>query len=259
MNTENHFQCEIQSDNHVLGAGVKTYSPALIEIYGQLGLDFAWLDFEHGGPSPWNTHLFENLTRAAELAEINLLVRLPGNNPSLIRKVLDAGVRNIMIPRVTTADEVRDVVKAGRFTFKGEPGKRGAALGRARNYGYGDDDYLSLEDETVCIGVQIETVESVDVIEEILSVPELGFVYFGPGDLSIQMGRNTPQSDVEDELTSVLSKCRNSNIPVGRTFSNPDSAMRGIKQGYRIIRLGDDFEAIRNTLEERIEQIEKLQ
>ncbi|MFC7174841.1 aldolase/citrate lyase family protein [Haloplanus litoreus] len=84
------------------------------------------MDFEHTGESPWDSMLFESLTRAAEAGDIELFVRLPAPDQALIRKVLDAGVRNLLIPRIDSAAEVRRAVEATRFVYDGEPGSAGS-------------------------------------------------------------------------------------------------------------------------------------
>jgi hypothetical protein len=61
-------------------------------VLRRLGLDFVWLDLEHGGPGPDDGTQVENLLRAADAAGIEPLVRSPKPDPSLIRKALDAGV-----------------------------------------------------------------------------------------------------------------------------------------------------------------------
>ena len=91
----------------VIGASSETFSPPAIEVFGALGLEDVWLDFEHGEPSPYDSTALEELSRAAESADIELLVRLPAPELPLIRKVLDAGVRTILLPRIETGTELR--------------------------------------------------------------------------------------------------------------------------------------------------------
>lgn len=39
----------------------------MVEVYGHLGLDFTWLDFEHCGGSPSDSDLLEPYTHAADV------------------------------------------------------------------------------------------------------------------------------------------------------------------------------------------------
>jgi len=256
------FRAAIENEAVVLGARTQLFSRALVEIYGQLDYDFVWLDYEHGGPSPWDSREFEDLTRAAELAEIDLLVRIPpddGAGDSLIRKVLDTGVRNVLVPRVEDADDVREAVAASRFVYDGQPGGRGAANWRSRRYGTAPD-YFREEDKGVCVGAMIETAAAYRNLDEILDVPELGFVFVGPCDLSIQLGHpgEPDHPMVESAVSEVVEKSLESGVPVGGIAHDPRAARDLIESGYQIVRLGGDLDAVREVLDGRRSRLETL-
>ncbi|MFC7009796.1 HpcH/HpaI aldolase family protein [Halalkalicoccus salilacus] len=258
MDQTNSFRRIIENGGAVLGASASTFSPNLVELYGELGLDFVWLDFEHHGPSPWNSHVFENLARAAEVSGTELFVRIPGSDPALIRKLLDTGVRNILIPRIDTATEVRACVEASRYVYQNEPGERGNATARSNTW-RNVERYLETEDEEVCIGVMIEKTTAIDNLGEILSVPDLGFAFIGPSDLSVQMGypsdRNHPE--VEQQIVDVKDACNAAGVPVGCIQSDPDAASEALNNGYQIIRIASEFGSVQTTVRDRLNQIER--
>ena len=258
MDQSNSFRERIEGGEVVYGARSSTFSPTVVEIYGELGLDFVWLDFEHMGPSPYDSRVFEDLTRAAEVGDIELFVRLPSGHPPLVRKVLDAGVRNLLIPRVDSAEEVREAVKAARFAYDGEPGERGMASGRSRAWGFADD-YVATEDEEVCIGAMIEKTTAVDELDDILSVPELGFVFIGPSDLSVQMGHPTEKGhpEVTEQIEEIESACRSAGVPMGGIENDPSDIETAVDEGYQILRVGGDLSSVRSTLADRLGKIGK--
>jgi 2-dehydro-3-deoxyglucarate aldolase len=256
MSRGNSFRDAIENGESVYGARNSTFASNLIELYGHIGLDWVWLDFEHQGGSPWNSHTFEDLTRAAEVADIELVVRIPSNDQGLIRKVLDAGVKNLLIPRLETADAVRTAVEAGRFEYDGAPGQRGTSASRATNFG--KRNYVDTEDGVVCIGVMIEKREAVENIEEILSVPDLGFVFFGPGDLSVQLGH--PGDRTHPEVTGTIDEinqlAQERGVPTGRIVSSIEAGKDAIDDGFQILRMGGDFAAAERMLTERLDAFE---
>lgn len=254
MDRSNAIREAVAAGEPVYGAAASTFSPTVIEVYGDLGLDFVWLDFEHAGPSPYDSTVFEEFTRAAELAEIELLVRLPSGAPDLIRKVLDAGVRTVLVPRVETADEVREAVAASRFHYDGTPGERGVASARSGRWGSDREDHAAREDQTVTVGVMIENRTAVENLEDILSVPDLGFVFVGPGDLSASLGRplETGHPEVRDHVGRIESAARDANVPLGGIRSDLDAVRTAVENGYRIVRIGSDLGAIRDVLGERL-------
>ena len=257
MVRQNTLREVITGDDIVLGARASSFSPAIVEIYGDMGLDFVWLDFEHSGFSPWDIDAITNLQRAAELSSTQLLVRLPDEDPALIRKVLDTGVQNLLIPRVKTAAEVRSAVKATRFNYDGNPGDRGMASQRASSYGT-VNEYAQKQDRSVNLGVMIETEEAVDEITDILDVPELGFLFIGANDLATQLGHpdDPNHSDVTAAIETIESASWRANVPLGAVAHAIDDANRKLNDGYQILRIGGEFESARKTITDRMTRLE---
>lgn len=248
----NSFRDGLESDEPQIGAVALTCSPMVVETYGRLGLDYVWLDLEHSGISPTDGASIEELARAAEAAGTELVVRPTSGDPSVIRKLLDAGVRNVIIPRVETAAEVRRAVEAGRFVYDGEPGDRGVGVGRA-NY-WGEDisaEYRRQEDESVLIGVNIENRTAVENLEEILSVPELGFVLLGHEDLSVSMGAMADDEPVQEAIETYRETAKASDVPYGRALGiEPDAVESAIDSGYRMLLVGSELAAVRQSFGE---------
>lgn len=256
MDQRNSLRTSIENGKTVLGARSATFSPTVIELYGELDIDFVWLDFEHTGPTPYNSTMLEDLTRAAEVGGTELFVRLPSGDPPLIRKVLDAGVRNLLIPRIDDAQEVREAVEATRFVYDGAPGERGMASGRSSSWGNAED-YVRTEDEEVCLGVMIEKTTAIDNLDEILSTPDLGFVFIGPSDLSVQLGHpmNKGHPNVQAAIEKIREASLDAGVPVGRITHDPEAAREAIDDGYQILRIGGELEAAQETLRQRLDQI----
>jgi 2-dehydro-3-deoxyglucarate aldolase len=253
----NHVRERLESDEPALGARAETFSPVMVEVYGQLGYDFVWLDFEHGGPSPYDSTAFDALIRAAESAGIELFVRVPSGDPPLIHKVLDTGVRTILIPRVRSAAEVREAVEAAHFTYDGDPGARGFGGGRPTGWGADDEGFIESQDEAVLVGAMIEHRDAVENVEEILSVPELGFAFIGANDLSISMGRprQTDHPEVRAAIGTVEEACRDADVPFGAPKHDTGAAAAAIDDGYSVLRIGDEVGAAREALGSRLETL----
>ncbi|MFC7216060.1 HpcH/HpaI aldolase/citrate lyase family protein [Saliphagus sp. GCM10025334] len=258
MQWQNDFRQTIEQDEAVLGARATTISPPLIEVYGSIGFDFVWLDFEHSGPSATDSPVLENLSRAGEVADIDLLLRLPSGEPNLVRKALDAGIRTLLIPRVETATDVRRAVKASRFYYNGGGGERGSASGRSSIWG-SPADYPAREDRSVCVGVMIENQTALNNIDEILAVPKLGFIFVGPGDLSVSLGHplKKEHSAVQEAIETIRTRALENEVPIGRIANDPNAARTAINDGYQVLRVGDEMSATRTVLGDRLEQITK--
>ncbi|MDG5821648.1 aldolase/citrate lyase family protein [Natronococcus sp. A-GB7] len=241
----NLLQRTLEDDDIALGVLENAYDPTLVEFYGELGLDFVWIDLEHAGPSPFDGDRLEDLARAANVTGTELLVRLPEPDPGMVRKILDAGVRSLFVSRIETADEVHQAVEASRFEYDGEPGKRGFASPRASRWGT-TDDYAGTEDDEIVVGVTIENPMAVDNIEEILAVPDLGFVFAGPLDLAVSLGHpgEPTHDEVESHVEEVREAALEADVPLGGLGFGMDDVNEKAESGYQILNLGSTTGAL---------------
>jgi 2-dehydro-3-deoxyglucarate aldolase len=259
MRSENALRRALDAGETVFGASAETFSPTVIETFGAIGLDYVWLDFEHAGPSPYDSAALEELTRAAEAGDVELLVRLPKPEPALIRKVLDAGVRTILLPRIETAEELRAAVKAAHFAYDGDVGDRGVGVGRSGNWAGYVDSYVGGEDSEVLVGTMIENERAVENIEELLAVPQLGFAFVGPADLAMSLSGGDPLEKspeaVEDAIDRTLEACLDAGVPIGRIRNDVTEARAAVDAGYQLVRIGGDTASARDVLGARLEEL----
>ncbi|SFR85010.1 2-dehydro-3-deoxyglucarate aldolase [Halomicrobium zhouii] len=236
----------VESGDVALGVLDSAYSPNLVELYGDLGMDFVWIDLEHGGPSPRDGDALENLLRAAEGTGTELLVRVPAASPSMVRKCLDVGVRNLFISQVEDVEDVERAISAAHFEVGDEPGRRGMANPRASRWGQAED-YAATEDEAVMVGVTIENQAAMDDLDAILDVPELGFVFLGPLDLSVALGHpgEADHPEVEEAVETARSKAVDAGVPVGNLAFGMDDANEKAQNGYQILNVGSTTGAVK--------------
>lgn len=260
VSPSNILREQLETGSVAFGAQTVTHSESIVEVYGGLGLDFVWIDFEHIGPSAYDSTVMEGLARAADLADIEILARIPEPEPALVRKVLDSGVRNVLVPRIETADQVRAVVKASRFRYEGEIGDRGIGGVRANTYGLDlSPDYVDAEDGSAMVGVMIENETAVDNLDEILAVPELGFVVVGHNDLAVSMGYpGDPAAEaVQEQVSDIRARADDAGIPVGAGIEDPDATRQAIDEGVQIVRLsGGEVSALTGQIAPRLEELE---
>jgi 2-dehydro-3-deoxyglucarate aldolase len=260
MRTENGLRRALEADEVVYGASAATFSPTVIETCGDIGLDYVWLDLEHGGPSPYDSTALEELTRAAEAGDIELLVRLPKPDPALVRKVLDAGVRTILLPRIETAAELRPAVEAAYFAYDGDVGDRGVGVARSGTWAGYVDSYIEGEDPEMLVGTMVENERAVENIEEILAVPQLGFAFVGPADLAMSMSGGDPLEKSPEAVQSAIDRTLDAalaaDVPIGRIRNSVEQAKEAVDSGYQILRIGGDASSIRHTLGNRLDQLE---
>jgi len=249
MAAETRFRQRLETGDTQFGSLVTTCTPLMVEVYGDVGFDFAFVDLEHAGPSPFDGERLGDLVRASETAGIELVVRLPSGQPPLITKVLDAGVRNVIIPRVETVDAVRTAASATRFSYEGNPGDRG--LGSARPTRWGremDESCPDRADESVSLGIMVETKRAVENLADILDTTGVVFAMLGHYDLAISLGVADPgAAAVQDRVEAFEAECRATEVPFGRYVgTNADTTDDAIEAGYQLLLVGDETSAVRD-------------
>ncbi len=88
------------------------------------------------------------------------------------------------------------------------------------------------------LGVKIESAAAIPHIEEILSVPGLGFAEMGPGDLSLSLGYFRPPSPFPPEMAEVRRRVRAACLAHGIAFLevvSPEDVCAKIDDGARVI------------------------
>jgi 2-keto-3-deoxy-L-rhamnonate aldolase RhmA len=177
--------------------------PAIVEILGRTGYDFALLDAEH---SPMGPAELLPLVRAAQLVGITPLVRMADQSRSSAQKMMDIGMEGLVLPRVEKANDVAEVLSATRLPTEG--GTRGYcpachAIGYSRAGWAHYNEHIAAGQMVIPI---IESAAAVRNIEEIVSVDGIDAVLFGPGDMAVDMGiefDSGPIADAFDRVTTI--------------------------------------------------------
>jgi 4-hydroxy-2-oxoheptanedioate aldolase len=170
------------------------------------------------------------------------------------RQILARGVHGILLCQAESAEAVRAFVEACRYPINrigvgaglGE-GSRGVGSEptAAPIWGLDRDHYLRLAepwplnpDGELLLGVKIESAAAIPHIEEILSVPGLGFAEMGPGDLSLSLGYFHVPRPLPLEMAEVRQRvrvaCQANDLAFLESASLED-VIEKIDEGARII------------------------
>jgi 2-dehydro-3-deoxyglucarate aldolase len=103
----------------------------------------------------------------------------------------------------------------------------------------------------------IETATALENLDAILDVPELGFVFVGPSDLSIQLGHpgDRDHPAVTGAIAEIEETALDADVPLAGISHDVDGAHELVERGYRVVRLGGDLEAARQVLGDRLERL----
>lgn len=179
----NALRQKLEKRERIWGTLVCLSDPCLCEIFGRVGFDCLWIDTEH-------THLdYKDVLchlNAAKATSTPALVRLPQNDPTATKKILEMGPDGVLFPMVRSAKEARELLA---MTLYPPLGTRG--FGPLRAIGYGAEsakEYAGRTSLEMCRFLQIEHIDMIEELDEIAALPFVDGFIFGPNDLSGSLG-----------------------------------------------------------------------
>ena len=174
---------KITKGDLIRGTLVSLTDPCLCEIMGNVGYDCVWIDTEHTYMSYKDVLCHLNAARSSGIAS---LVRLPQNDLTATKKILEMGPDAIVFPMVTSYSEFEALLQ---MTLYPPLGTRGFGPMRAIGYNPKNSrDYVKDGHLDTCRFMQIESVSMIDELEKIAQNPYVDGFLFGPNDLSGSLG-----------------------------------------------------------------------
>lgn len=182
----------------VAGMFLNSGDAGVAEICAGAGLDYLLIDGEHG---PMGLESVLAQLRAIAGYPPVAVVRVPANDPVVIKQFLDIGAQSLIVPMVNNAQEARQAVAATRYPPEGVRGV-GAALARSARWNR-VPDYLTRAKDFTSLLVQIESAEAVANAAVIVATDGVDGVFVGPADLAATMGL-LGQQDHPDVVAAVV-------------------------------------------------------
>lgn len=253
LKNPNKLKKDLKEGKVCLGATITMSSPVVSEIMSHLNFDWLWFETEHTAMSEESVLA---MLQATNGSSVSTIVRVPWNDKTMIKRILDTGPDGIIIPLVRTKKDAEDAVNAMKYPPLGE---RGAGLARAQCYGLHMGEYMGTANDEIMTILMIEHIEAVNNIEEILAVPGVDSIMIGALDLSGSMGILGQTSDprVEEAIQKVLAVCKKLGMSCGIIAFDPTQANERISQGFTNIVIGMDVVYLGSAAKNSIELIKK--
>ena len=213
-------------------------SPFIIQLAASAGMDFVFLDGEHGS---WSEETLSDLIKMARAVGVLPLVRVLAPEYTHLCPRLDAGAQGLLIPRIQNAGEVEHAVSCGRYPPEG---LRGAITLKGHS-DYAPIDaasFMKQHNETPVIIPQIETLEAVKNLDAILDEDGVAAVVVGPNDLSIAHGMPGKRQDpgMTGIIDGILKQAIERDVPCAIAVGDINAALEWRDKGMRILSVGAD-------------------
>jgi 2-dehydro-3-deoxyglucarate aldolase len=239
----NGFRTSLQERKTQIGCWMSLASPIATELLGVVGFDWMLLDAEHA-PNDAIT-LIPQLVSLKDSVTAPV-VRPPANDSVAIKRLLDGGFVNFLIPFVDNAEQAAYAVAATRYPPQGI---RGVSVGHRGNRFGTVANYFDVANDNICVAVQIESRAAVENIDAIAAVEGVDALFVGPSDLSANYGHlgNANHPDVQAAIARVFDAAKAAGKASGILAPVQADAERYLGMGASMVAVCADLGMLRNT------------
>lgn len=234
---KNRFKAALKAGKAQIGLWGSIPSNYTAEVVAGAGFDWFLIDTEH---SPTDIDVVLRMVQAvAAYPATEPVVRVPWNDIVATKRVLDIGVRSIMIPQITTVEEAKTAVSYVRFPTAGQRGVAG--LSRASRFGR-VKNYFPEADGEICLLLQLESEEALKNIEAIAAIDGVDGLFIGPADLHASVGRlgEVSHEKVVPMIDDAIRRIAKAGKAPGILMANEELARHWLKLGATFVAVGAD-------------------
>lgn len=216
-----------------LGSWITLGHFSIAEIMARSGFDWLCIDLEH---SVIDLYEAEKLIATVSSNGCIPYVRVGSNNATIIKRVLDAGAKGIIVPMINSIKDAQKAVSACKYPPEGT---RGVGLARAQDYGFGFEEYSKIINDEVKVIAQIEHFKAIEHLKGIINVDGISGTIIGPYDLSGSIG--IPGQYDNPKVIKLLDTyekiCKEESSPLGFHVvpSDYNLVLSKIESGYSFI------------------------
>ena len=210
----NKFKAALAAKQVQIGCWSALSNPISTEVLGLAGFDWLVLDGEH---APNDISTFIPQLMALKGSASAPVVRVPTNEPVIIKRLLDIGFYNFLIPFVETKE-----------------------FGTVA-------DYFAQSNKNITILVQIESQQGVDNVDAIAATEGVDGIFVGPSDLAAALGHlgNASHPDVQKAIQHIFNR------------ASAHDARRYLEWGATFVAVGSDLGVFRSATQKLADTFKK--
>lgn len=184
------------------------------------------------------------------------MVRVPTNEPVIIKRLLDIGFYNFLIPFVETEEEAVQAVASTRYPPEGI---RGVSVSHRANMFGTVPDYFTQSNSNITILVQIESQQGVDNVDAIAATDGVDGIFVGPSDLAAAFGHlgNAGHSEVQRAIQHIFARANAHGKPCGILAPVEADARRYLEWGATFVAVGSDLGVFRSATQKLADAFKK--
>lgn len=179
------------------------------------------------------------------------IMRVRWNDPGIVNSALDMGAACVIAPMTNSVEQVKALVKAGKYPPVGQRSWGGYTMVQAA--GVMPADYLREANGNTLVIAMIETQEALDNLDAIAAVPGLDGLFVGPSDLSIALSNGAKIDRLGAATIAAMQKvsaaCKKNGIVAGAFAGTLDGVKAYSEIGFTFLAGPTDMDLMRGGAE----------
>jgi 2-keto-3-deoxy-L-rhamnonate aldolase RhmA len=235
---------------------VNTLWPDLVEFVGSLGI-YDYIEFA-AEYAPFDMQGMDNFCRSAELYGLGTMIKLD-QDPRLFlaQRAIGSGFQSILFVDCRTKEEVERCVRICRPDTPEDGGLYGAA-GRRFAYGSSGHDEFSQMLRDIVVAIMVEKKVLIDDLENVLSVPGVDMVQWGPSDFTMSSGLKRGDAQVKETERYVIETALKKGVAPRIELQSLDGVEYYLDLGVRHFRIGNDVTILRDYWRENGTKLQSM-
>lgn len=253
-----NFKKRLQDGERLVVFAVgRMFHPNLVHYLGMQGrFDGFWIDTEHGGMT---TREVESAVTAGLAHGLQSFVRVPPTDYATVTRCFESGAVGVMASQIQSAQQTEEFVQWSKFAPRGRRGLN--SLGYDGQFGaLPIQEFTEQANASSVVGVQIETAQALEEVEDIASIDGIDFLFVGPSDLSQALGVT---GDFMNEkcvkaVERIATACSQHDKQWGAVTPNPEYADLLVGLGCTLISPTNDVKLVTTGLSAVEQQFSSL-
>jgi 2-keto-3-deoxy-L-rhamnonate aldolase RhmA len=239
---ENRLRALLDAGAPTLGTRIHSAWPGVVEALGHTrAFDYVEFLAEYAA---FDLHDLDGLCRAAELYDLTAIIKVDQEPRTfLAQRAIGAGFQGVLFADCRSAADARTCIAIARPETPEHGGTYGVAGRRMAYMGYGGSTEYVEALERVVVALMVEKQGALDELDEILALPGLGLVQFGPVDYAMSIGRvgEARGDEIRAVERDVIERCREAGVDVRAEIASPGEAEYYRELGVKHFSLGVDL------------------
>ncbi|BEJ11442.1 hypothetical protein CspHIS471_0108640 [Cutaneotrichosporon sp. HIS471] len=214
------------------------------------GFNWILIDAEHGAITDAD---YYDLNQHITAEGISPIIRIPADEPWMIKRALDSGAHGIMVPMCHDGKQAARIASASKYAPQGTRGCGSPFTQQI--FGVPEATYEAECNSNLVTIVQIESAAGVENVQAIAATKDIDVLFVGPFDLAKSMDVPFGGEEHEAAIASVLKATHAAGKKAAIFCMDGAQAARRIDQGFDAASIATDTDSLMREFARQLDAV----